>query len=72
MASTNEQDNWGYGQILAVLIWIPIFVEYLYVIIKGPEEKEDDRRQSTAETLNDEMRYVGVAGHERDAPASEL
>ena len=70
VASNNDQDNWGYGQILAVLIWIPIFVEYLYVIIWGPGEREDDQRQSAAETLLDETKYVGVAGHAPDASTS--
>jgi hypothetical protein len=71
VASNNEQDNWGYGQILAVLIWAPIFVEYLYVVLKGPEESEEEQRQTTAETHLGETKYVGLAGHERNAPVSE-
>lgn len=23
-------DNWGFGQIIALLIWMPVVVEYLY------------------------------------------
>jgi hypothetical protein len=71
VASPNEQDNWGYGQILAVLIWAPIFVEYLYVVLKGPEGSDEERRQTTAETLVGETKYVGLAGHEHNASLRE-
>ena len=40
-------NDWGYGQILAVLIWAPVIVEFLHAIFKPfrgahkrPEEKE--------------------------------
>lgn len=71
VASNNEQDNWGYGQILAVLIWAPIFVEYVYVVLKGPEGSEEKRRQATSETLIDETKYVNLADHERNTSVSE-
>jgi hypothetical protein len=71
VASNNEQDSWGYGQILAVLIWAPIFVEYVYVVLKGPEESEEARRRDTLETVLDETKYVGLTGHEHNAAVSE-
>ena len=27
----DNEDQWGYGQILALFVWVPIFVEYFYV-----------------------------------------
>ena len=27
----DNEDQWGYGQILALFVWVPIFVEYIYV-----------------------------------------
>ena len=26
-----DEDTWGYGQILAVFVWVPVFVEYIYI-----------------------------------------
>jgi hypothetical protein len=32
----DNEDVWGYGQILAVLIWLPVVVEYIYdVLFRG-------------------------------------
>ena len=31
ISSTDNEDQWGYGQILALFVWVPIFVEYFYV-----------------------------------------
>ena len=58
--SNNDQNSWNYGQVLAVLVWAPIFVEYLYVIIKGPEESKDKRRLSAGEAFIDETKHVAV------------
>ena len=30
----DNEDQWGYGQILALFVWVPIFVEYFYVFGK--------------------------------------
>lgn len=30
IASNDDEDQWGYGQILALFVWVPIFVEYFY------------------------------------------
>ena len=30
IASKDDEDQWGYGQILALFVWVPIFVEYFY------------------------------------------
>jgi hypothetical protein len=69
VATTNEDDSWGYGQILAVLIWAPIFVEYIYIIFGGPE-KEEDKPPSTVGILED-TRYDSVPLHERSASVGE-
>ena len=31
ISSADNEDEWGYGQILALFVWVPIFVEYFYV-----------------------------------------
>jgi hypothetical protein len=31
IASADNEDEWGYGQLLAVFVWIPVYVEYIYV-----------------------------------------
>ncbi len=31
IASEDNEDVWGYGQFLAVFVWIPVYVEYIYV-----------------------------------------
>ena len=31
ISSKDDEDQWGYGQILALFVWVPIFVEYFYV-----------------------------------------
>ena len=31
IASQDNEDEWGYGQLLAVFVWIPVYVEYIYV-----------------------------------------
>ena len=31
VSSAGDEDQWGYGQILALFVWVPIFVEYFYV-----------------------------------------
>lgn len=31
ISSADDEDQWGYGQILALFVWVPIFVEYFYV-----------------------------------------
>ena len=64
-SSTNDEDTWGYGQILAVLIWAPVFVEYIYVIIKGDEKPEEEEEEETLLTPEEmELKYVGVAPNE--------
>ena len=37
ISSADNEDQWGYGQILALFVWVPIFVEYFYVF--GLERK---------------------------------
>ena len=67
----NEEDSWGYGQILAVLIWAPIFVEYIYIVLGGPENQEEDKSQPTIGILVDDTRYVSLPLHERNASLGE-
>ena len=34
ISSTKDtaEEQWGYGQILAVFVWVPVIVEYFYVL----------------------------------------
>ncbi|KAK0948698.1 hypothetical protein LTR91_027035, partial [Friedmanniomyces endolithicus] len=34
---TLDLKNWTLGQVIAVTIWVPVFLEYLYVAAGGPE-----------------------------------
>lgn len=71
VAATNDEDSWGYGQILAVLIWAPIFVEYIYIILGGPENKGEDKLQPTVGILGEDTRYDTVPLHDRNASVDE-
>lgn len=31
ISSADNEDQWGYGQILALFVWVPTFVEYFYM-----------------------------------------
>ena len=31
ISGTYDEDTWGYGQILAVFVWVPPVVEYFYI-----------------------------------------
>jgi len=65
VALKDEEDAWGYGQILAVLIWVPIFVEYIYNLIKGPEDKTEDT--GTSKTSGEELKYLRLQEDEQHA-----
>jgi hypothetical protein len=71
VTTVNEEDDWGYGQILAVLIWAPIFVEYIYIVLGGPENQEEDKALPTVGILDNDTRYVGLPLHERNASLSD-
>lgn len=56
ISSTKDaaEDQWGYGQILAVFVWVPVIVEYFYVlgnklgwwgskVVKVPEREGEHR-----------------------------
>lgn len=32
IASNDTENEWGYGQILAVFVWVPVLVEYFYIL----------------------------------------
>ena len=71
VTTMNDEDSWGYGQILAVLIWAPIFVEYIYIVLGGPEKKEEDKLQPTVGILAEDTRYDSVPLHERNTSVDE-
>ena len=71
VAATNDEDSWGYGQILAVLIWAPIFVEYIYIVLGGPEKQEEDKPQPTVGIFAEDTRYDSVPLHERNPSVDE-
>jgi hypothetical protein len=65
VALKDEEDAWGYGQILAVLIWVPIFVEYIYNLIKGREDKTENT--GTSKTSGEELKYLRLQENEQHA-----
>lgn len=65
IALKDDEDAWGYGQILAVLIWVPVFVEYIYNLIKGPEDKTEDTR--TSKTSGEELKCLRLPKNEQRA-----
>jgi hypothetical protein len=61
-------NDWGYGQILAVLIWVPILVEFLVVYVKAvvkPFTGTHKRRQELPQGLSDDNQLDGEPSDER-------
>ena len=46
-------NDWGYGQILAVLIWAPVIVEFIHAIIKPFRGAHKRRQESPPGVLDD-------------------
>jgi hypothetical protein len=49
-------NDWGYGQILAVLIWAPVLVEFVRTVVKtfrGATIEGSDQNQLDGEPINE-------------------
>lgn len=51
ISSDDTENEWGYGQILAVFVWVPVLVEYFYVLglrlkFWGKSEAIEDMEES--------------------------
>jgi len=44
--SASNSENWGFGQVIAVTIWIPCLVEYLYLEFRGMAKGSEYRLAS--------------------------
>ena len=57
-------NDWGYGQILAVLIWAPILVEflviYVYAVVISPFRIAHKRRQDLPRGMSDDNQLDGA------------
>ena len=54
----DDEDIWGYGQIFAVLIWLPIVVEYLYDVWTGEDsENETESEDEHQDNLDFERQH---------------
>lgn len=51
ISSNDTENEWGYGQILAVFVWVPVLVEYFYVLgFRLGFWGESNAREEMAET----------------------
>ena len=57
-------NDWGYGQILAVLIWAPVIVEFVHAVIK-PFRGVHKRRQESPPGVPDDNQHGGEPTDER-------
>ena len=39
-----EDGNWSYGQILAIFVWVPVFVEYVYVFMFESRPRDGEQK----------------------------
>jgi hypothetical protein len=68
-------NDWGYGQILAVLIWAPILVEFLVVYVHAvvkPFRVAHKRRQELPRGLSDDSQLDGEPSDERKPAISHV
>ena len=61
IASEDNEDQWGYGQILAVFVWIPVFVEYIYIF--GFQRTFWGKHNRNAEHIAAERRSYEMTDH---------
>jgi hypothetical protein len=56
-------NDWGYGQILAVLIWAPVVVEFVHAVIK-PFRSAHKRQQESPLGVSDNNQLGGEPSDE--------
>ena len=64
-------NDWGYGQILAVLIWAPVLVEFAHAVIK-PFRGAHKRRLESPSGVSDGTQLDGEPGEERKPAMSHI
>lgn len=64
-------NDWGYGQILAVLIWAPVIVEFVHAVIK-PFRGAHKRRQESPPEVSEDNQLNGEQSDERKSAMSEV
>jgi hypothetical protein len=57
-------NDWGYGQILAVLIWAPVIVEFVHAVIK-PFRGIHKKQQKSPPQVSDDNQVGGERSDER-------
>jgi hypothetical protein len=56
-------NDWGYGQVLAVLIWAPVLVEFVHAVIK-PFRGAHRRQQELPPGVSDDNKLDGEPSDE--------
>ncbi|KAI5923610.1 hypothetical protein F4810DRAFT_200615 [Camillea tinctor] len=60
--STDEDTKWTFGQVLSLATWVPVFIEWLAILVAGPEEGLGQRLSTSYEvtkvTATDEARRM--------------
>ncbi|KAI1633162.1 hypothetical protein F4809DRAFT_655378 [Biscogniauxia mediterranea] len=60
--STDEDTEWTFGQVLSLATWVPVLVEWLGIIVAGPEkglgERLSTRYEVTKVTVTDEKDWT--------------
>jgi len=64
-------NDWGYGQILAVLIWGPVIVEFVHAVIK-PFRGAHKRQLESPLEVSDDNQFNGEPSDERKPAISEI
>jgi hypothetical protein len=64
-------NGWGYGQILAVLIWAPVLVEFFHAVVK-PFRGAHKRRQEPSSAVSDDNQFNGEPSDERKPAVSHI
>jgi hypothetical protein len=64
-------NDWGYGQILAVLIWAPVLVEFVHALIK-PFRGAHKRQLESPLRMSDDSQLNGEPGDERKPAMSHV
>ena len=64
-------NDWGYGQILAVLIWAPVLVEFVHAVVK-PFRGAHKRRQEPPSVMSDGNQLNGEPSDERKLAMSHI
>jgi hypothetical protein len=65
-------NDWGYGQILAVLIWAPVIVEFVHAVIKPFRGIHKKRQELPSPEVSDNNRVGGERSDEMKPATSYI